>query len=173
MCSSDLHILTDPAERIVVEQAIFNKRKQRARTHDQKEKLAEQQWRRGKWYLENSSRADLARRCFQEALELDSRKPQYYAWVGWALFRNNRTSEELIEARDYLRQALGQNPRYGEAHYFLGLIEKREGDLEAARRHFQEAVRLNPDDRLAQRELNLMQGKKKRDGVLSRMLRWR
>jgi len=163
-------VLIDPNERIALEQAIYNKHKARSRTTDQKQKLAAMQWRRGKWYLENSSRADLGRRCFQEALELDP-KPQYFAYVGWALYRNNRSEYELLEARSYLRQALERNPSYGEAHYFLGLIAKREGEMETARGHFAEAVRLNPEDRQALREFDLFQRSARPQGILGRMFR--
>lgn len=156
-----------------IEQKIFRKREERATSSDQKQKLAELQWQRGKWYLDNSSRADLARQCFQAALELDPHKPQYFAYVGWALYRNNRAGHDLLEARTYLRQALTLNPRYGEAYYFLGLIAKREGDAETARGHFTEAVRLNPEDRLALRELNLFHGRASRDNILGRLFRRR
>lgn len=160
-------MITDPDERIQYEQTLFYKRQQRTTTLIMKQKLALEQWRRGQWYLECANRPDLARRCFQQALELDPRKPHFYAYVGWACYRKKDIAENRAEALDYLNQALRLAPHYDQAHYFLGVIKKREGDQAGARRHFEEAIRVNPDHRQARREFHLLETHAKQDGIKS------
>jgi len=160
-------VITDPDERIQYDQALFYKRRQRTTSLPAKQKLALEQWRHGHWYLECANRPDLARRCFQQALELDPQKPHYYAYVGWACYRKNDQGENRAEALDYLNHALQLAPHYDQAHYFLGVIKKREGDRAGARRHFEEAMRVNPDHQRARREFYLLEGRAKQDGMMS------
>jgi len=162
-------VLTNPDERIQYEQKMFLKRVERADTMDMKQKLAIRQWMRGKWYLESANRADLARKCFHQAIELDPKQPHYFTYVGWAVYRGRAKDRNIQEARDYLGDALAINPGYDQAHYFLGVIAKREGDKEQAQIHFKEALRANPDHPQARREVHLTKSHTKQVGVIGRI----
>lgn len=169
MLEEALRVLTDPDERMEHEQKIFKKLEERARTLDMKARLALRHWKRGKWYLVCANRPELARQCFHMAIELDPKKPIYYAYVGWACYRKGG-AQDRVEAIDYLNHALGLNPNHDQAHYYLGVISKRSGDTEKALEHFQEVVRVNPDHAQARRELALMQSHVKQAGIFSKML---
>jgi len=161
--------LTDYDERMEHEQKIFNKRIQRANSPSLKEKLGIVQWNRGQWYLQFANRPDLARSCFHQALELDQNKPQYYAYVGWACYLDDGDKGDMFEIYDYLNHAIRINPDYAQAHYFLGVIAKRNGDKKGAQEHFEKVMAVDPDHPQARREHFLYKSQQKQAGILGRI----
>jgi len=162
--------LTDPDKRYSYEQPLYDKLARECIDMPDKEGLAEKQWKRGMWYLSSSNRPDLAKRCFQQAMELDQQKPEYPAHIGWAIYLNSKNERDRQEADYYLDYALNINPRYDQTHYFMGVIQKRNGSQEKALEHFRQALTVNPDNAQADREFHLMKSQVKQTGVLKRLL---
>ncbi len=63
--------------------------------------------------------------------------------------------QRLDEARPLLEEALRRSPQHAEAWLQLGIIAARRGETAAARRHFQEAVRLDGQNALAHCNLGI------------------
>lgn len=125
---------------------------------------------RGNWYMDTANRPELARRCYQMAIEMNPKQPLFYAYVGWACYRKSDQGTNLAEAMDYLNQALEINVNHDEAHYFLGIIYKRQRNEEKAIHHFREVLRINPDHVQAKRESYLMESHtKKKKSLFGRM----
>jgi Tfp pilus assembly protein PilF len=148
------------------EQTQFLEEKRKAWNIPLKQKLAQRELRRGQWYLE-ANRPEFARRRFEQAVELDPEQPLYYAYVGWAYYRS--PVRDLEKARSYLRQALQVNPNLDQAHYFMGIIAKREEDEALADHHFHKAVEANPHHAQAKRELDLILSHQKQEGLFGRL----
>ena len=159
--------VSHPEKRVAYEQEQFQEEKKKAWNIPLKKKLALQQWKQGQWYLDNVH-PEFAPRYFEQAVELDPEQPLYYAYVGWATYRGR--SRNLAEARAYLSQALNLNPLLDQAHYFLGLIAKREGDPDLAEHHFRKALESNPQHAQAKRELGLLASHQKQESLLGRLL---
>ncbi len=58
------------------------------------------------------------------------------------------------EAVDQCMQAIGKDPKYGKAHYLLGLMHWENGDFADARRHFSAAVQYAADQKSRERAEN-------------------
>jgi tetratricopeptide (TPR) repeat protein len=59
---------------------------------------------------------------------------------GIAAFR----SGHMRDARAYLDRGLRRSPNYADLHFYLGLIDEREGQPQAANQHFARAAALEP-----------------------------
>jgi Flp pilus assembly protein TadD len=59
--------------------------------------------------------------------------------LGWALFLADR----VTESTSALEQALKLDPHLTSAHYHIGMVYARTGQVEAARRHLQRVVDLD------------------------------
>jgi Flp pilus assembly protein TadD len=68
-----------------------------------------------------------------------------------------RLHGDVQEATTYLQQAVDLKPDSAEAHNQLGLLEAQQGKLQSAIAQFQEALRLRPNDPLAQQSLRRAQ----------------
>ncbi|MFO8058761.1 MAG: tetratricopeptide repeat protein, partial [bacterium] len=162
-------ILTDPQKRYDYEQGLFDKMLQTRQRPKDKEELARQQWRRGTWYLSVANKPELARRCFQQALETDQKKAKYPAYVGWALYIKNESAKDRNTALEYIEHSLKMKPNYDQAHYFLGVIKKRQGEREEALEHFRKALKANPENTGADREYHLMRSRDKQASIFKRL----
>jgi tetratricopeptide (TPR) repeat protein len=60
---------------------------------------------------------------------------------------------ELAAARPYVERALAINPKFGRGHFFKAMIEKGEGDYDAALASLQKVVAQYPRDRVAQNQI--------------------
>jgi tetratricopeptide (TPR) repeat protein len=79
------------------------------------------------------------------ALELDPRSARARGSLGDIYFRQGLLGEALTQQR----AALAIDPHFADAHYRLALIHQRRAEYAAARRHFEEFVRLEPRSYLA------------------------
>ncbi|MFC1619589.1 DUF5107 domain-containing protein [Candidatus Neomarinimicrobiota bacterium] len=89
--------------------------------------------------MASSDQSDKAARLFSEA----SQRPVDYC------FPNRR------EAIDVFRAAVEANPGDGQAHYFLGLVYGGLGEVDSAMEHWQRAVRHEPGNARAWRNMGL------------------
>lgn len=69
--------------------------------------------------------------------------------LAYLLIKQNRYDEALAHARDALRV----NPEQHRAHYALGLIMQKQGNIEQATQHFSAALRLEPGYTAAEENL--------------------
>lgn len=68
-----------------------------------------------------------------------------------AMFMNNRAAEALVAGQTdaaywWVRAALKRNPAFVSAYNTLGLVHRRHGELVLARRTFEAALAISPDD---------------------------
>jgi len=89
---------------------------------------------------------------FETALSVDAENPS--ALIGLAAHFVMTTAFDiqpdrdapLNRAEDLLTRALHQKPRSGPAYYYLGLVKKARGDLDAALSNFAKAIEINPSN---------------------------
>jgi tetratricopeptide (TPR) repeat protein len=85
------------------------------------------------------------------------------AAAAWAVYMDPSRKAEAGQARALMQKALAIDPNCDRAHYQLGVIARVEGDMDAAERHFREAVRINPRHLEANQEIRLIELRKKKD----------
>ncbi|MBI2059158.1 MAG: DnaJ domain-containing protein [Nitrospirae bacterium] len=94
-------------------------------------------------------------KAFQQAVELNPKEADYLAHLGWALFKDGSSPGGKEKAKDFLRKAIDLNPKMDRPYVFLGSIYKAEGQMEKAEQQFEAAVRCNPDNLDAMREIRM------------------
>jgi curved DNA-binding protein CbpA len=94
----------------------------------------------------------------REAIRLDATQPHYHFHLGLALIRNPRTRRE---AETHLSKASELDPYNPQIRVKLGLLYKEAGLAKKAEHYFNEALSLDPENRVAKRELSKKDGKKK------------
>lgn len=96
---------------------------------------------------------------FAQAVELYPRESEYQACYGWTMWKLNHPANpgKASEAEKVLRDALKANARNDKAHLFLGQIARVKGELDEAKKHFEKALAIQPDNTDAQRELRVME----------------
>lgn len=127
--------------------------------------LAEIEFRKGQGYL-RAKNFEAAIKSFQLSVDMNPDEGEFCAYLGWAVYnRQGRSSEEGIKAMEYVKKALSMNPRIPMACYFLGFIYKVEGNIEAALKEFNKALRLKPDLTEPLREIRLINMRKEKADV--------
>lgn len=159
-------VLSNPEPRIEYERAQIEGEKNRAWNMELKKSLARRMEARGQWYLRHNAPL-FAKECFEQAIAVDPEQATYYMNLGWALFRNQAADAE--DAKGYLRSALKISPRLPKAHYYLGVIAKREGNFTEAEQNFRQALDFNPSDESVRRELALLTQHEKQKGFWQRL----
>jgi Flp pilus assembly protein TadD len=96
--------------------------------------------RRG-YLLSQSGRLDEAAEVLSNVL-LKKFDPDAAAELSFVRLRQNDTAEALA----LLKRALKKEPRLAKAHYYMGMILSRQGDLKGAERSYREADELSPND---------------------------
>jgi Flp pilus assembly protein TadD len=87
----------------------------------------------------------------REAIKLDPSRAPYHYHLGIALIRNPRTRRD---AERHLARAAELEPYNAQVRVKLGLLYKEAGLNKRADHYFREALQLDPDNRVARRELN-------------------
>ena len=85
-------------------------------------------------------RLDRAVEAYERSIALDERNVRALYKLGVACYRAGRAADAVAP----LAQALRLEPDFGEAHYVMGLVLRDRQQLPAARRSFEEAMRLLP-----------------------------
>jgi curved DNA-binding protein CbpA len=97
----------------------------------------------------------------REAIKLDPNRAPYYYHLGIALIRNPRTRRE---AERHLSKAAQLEPYNAQIRVKLGLLYKEAGLHKRAELYFREAVKMEPENRVAKRELGAEEARKKAAG---------
>jgi curved DNA-binding protein CbpA len=87
----------------------------------------------------------------REAIKLDPSRAAYHYHLGIALIRNPRTRRE---AERHLSKAAELEPYNAQIRVKLGLLYKEAGLSKRAENFFREALQMDPDNRVAKREIS-------------------
>ena len=77
---------------------------------------------------------------FKKSVKVNPANPASYSNLGYVYLDLNITDK----AYEYQRKAIDIDPNFANAHYGLALIYKNLGDFKAARRHWEEYLRIEP-----------------------------
>jgi CheY-like chemotaxis protein len=133
-------VLSDPGRRAAYDEEL--RRQEATGRADPVE--AERHFRRGLELLE-ALRPDLAKRAFEQALQIDPESPDYYAHLAWATYLAAPQSPQAVQlAYSQLEQALQINPDEVQAHIFYGRICAAEERAADGRGHLESALDLDP-----------------------------
>lgn len=136
--------------------------------------LAEMEFKKGQAYLRTNN-FDGAFKSFQTAVDMNPEEAEFYVYLGWSMYnRAGKTSEDSSRAREYVTKGISINPRIAMAYYFLGFMNRVEGNLDAALKEFDRALRHNPDLVEPLREIRLINMRKAKEekeekGVFGKM----
>lgn len=148
--------LVDEAARHGYELELERQAKPLAAGAGSKALAAEGKFQRGEELFRQKNYAE-ACKLFQQAIELCGDEGIFYAWLGWSTYHLAQGDAASVErARLQLSRAIQLNPRYDQAHLFLGYIEKENSRPDRAQSHFEHALQANPDCTEALRELRLL-----------------
>lgn len=114
---------------------------------------------RGRWHLNRLTRTDseMARRLFEQALELEPESPeaiiqQSFA-LGWSLWARRGGTAEIAEMRQLAHRAIVADPDDGRGHMQAGIAEMWLRQPDRARTLFERAIALNPSLCMAHAQL--------------------
>lgn len=125
--------------------------------------LAEMEFRKGQAYL-RANNFDGAFKCFQTAVDMNPKEAEFYVYLGWSMYNKpGKTSEDAARGREHVAKGISINPRIAMAYYFLGFIYRVEGNLDAALKEFDRALRYNPNLVEALREIRLINIRKEKE----------
>ncbi len=115
---------------------------------------AEHQFLKGERLLKAGNVAK-AHEAFKAAYDLYPNESEYQACFGWTLFKLHFPSDAATcaEGEDLLRRAIKANGRNDKAYLYLGSIAKLRGDLDEAKRRFEKALEISPENADAKAEL--------------------
>ena len=133
---------------------------------------AEHQFLKGERLLK-AGNVEKAHEAFEEAVKLYPKESEYQACLGWTTFKLAHPSDsaKAAEGEKIIKNALTMNARNDKAHLFLGQIARIKGDLEQAKKQFQKALDIQPDNVEAQRELRVLDMRESKKGGLGGLFR--
>lgn len=97
--------------------------------------------------LRRAGKADEAVRALREAIRADDGKPTPALLSELALAQN--AAGDGAGAKKSLEEALALDANYATAHYLLGSMDAADGDLKAAKSHYERCIQLEPRGPLA------------------------
>lgn len=125
--------------------------------------LAEMEFKKGQAYLRVNN-FDGAFNCFQTAVDMNPEEAEFYVYLGWSMYNKpGKTSEDAERGREYVAKGISINSRIAMAYYFLGFIYRVEGNLDAALKEFDRALRYNPNLVEPLREIRLINMRKEKE----------
>lgn len=99
-------------------------------------------------------------KALDDAITLNPREGEFYAWRGYArYFTNLDKKAAMVDAMRDLHHALKLTERCAPAHYLIGQLHKLSGDNTLALKHFKKCVSLDSAHVDAQREIRLLVGR--------------
>ncbi len=100
-------------------------------------------------YAAISAAESMTPRQVRESIELDDTAPSFHEAMAMI------DAERLADAKAILETAVRQHPKSAPLHFNLGAVSEALGDLQSARDHFREALRLSPEHQQYRSELDL------------------
>jgi tetratricopeptide (TPR) repeat protein len=102
-----------------------------------------------------------ALKMFEEAIKLNDKEGEFYAWRGYTQFLVSKDrAATKTPALAEIDKALKMNPRCAQAHYLAGQIFKVLNDIPSAEKRFNQALSIDPLHKDAQSEIRLMKMRK-------------
>ncbi|MCA9604452.1 MAG: DnaJ domain-containing protein [Myxococcales bacterium] len=100
---------------------------------------------------------DEALTILDELVKIADEEADYHATRAWVLFQKHGTADHAtrMEIVRGLERAIDLVPKHDKAHYWMGLILKREGKAARALEHFRVAAESNPRNLEAVREVRI------------------
>lgn len=124
---------------------------------------AEMEFNKGQTFIRAKNFID-AEKCFKKAADMNPDEGEFYGYLGWAIYNKpGKSSEEVELAKKYITKAISMNSRIAIVYYFLGYIHRVEGNLKAALREFEKALRLDPKMAEPLIEIRLINSRKEKD----------
>lgn len=119
----------------------------------------EELFQKGRVYIQARKYAD-GFKLFEEAITCNPDEPEFYAWRGYSRFLA-ASDKKLVthEATKDVKACIEKNPNVAAAYYFLGYIQKANGDAKTALTNFKKCVQLDPKHIDAAREVRTASGK--------------
>lgn len=114
---------------------------------------AEEVFQKGRVMMQNRKYAD-GLKLFEEAVTCNADEAEFYAWRGYAKYlaasdRKAATNEAMKD----LNLCVAKNPNVATTYFFMGFIQKANGDEKGALNNFKKCVSLDPKHIDAQREV--------------------
>jgi DnaJ-domain-containing protein 1 len=94
-----------------------------------------------------------------QAVSLYDKEPEYYAYLGWAVYREAKKKVNpagVRKGKDFILKAVKERESMAEAYYFLGMIEKADGDTAKAKQYFEKTIEKAPRHNEANSELRAL-----------------
>lgn len=131
----------------------------------------ERWFRKGQTHLDQK-RCDEAIEAFGMAAHLDPEQGEYASHLGYSLFLSNPGDAVVQrEAMEHLAAGIKRSPDHEGSYVFLGRVLRAKGDVEAAKKIFQKALRIKPGFHPAVQELRVLEMREqKKKGVLTRLI---
>ncbi|MEW6431833.1 MAG: DnaJ domain-containing protein, partial [Myxococcota bacterium] len=118
--------------------------------------LAEELFEKGR-ILVKARKFSEAVKMLDDAIKANAEEGEFYVWRGYAKFFGFPDKKlGQTEAMKDINYGLKKNPHVAAAHFFIGMMAKLNGDNAAAKKAFQQCVKMDPQHIDAQRELRLM-----------------
>lgn len=87
-----------------------------------------------------AQRYELALEEFKQSIKVNPFNPASFSNIGYIYYDIGLTDK----AYEYQRNAIDLDPEFANAHYGLALIHRKSGDMEGAKRHWEEYLRIEP-----------------------------
>jgi curved DNA-binding protein CbpA len=118
--------------------------------------LAEELFQKG-CILVKARKFPEAVKMLDDAIKANADEGEYYVWRGYAKFFGFSDRKfGQTEAMKDINYGLKKNPNVAAAHFFIGMMAKMNGDNAAAKKSFNQCVKMDPQHIDAQRELRML-----------------
>jgi cytochrome c-type biogenesis protein CcmH/NrfG len=119
---------------------------------------AEVEFQKAEVFIKRGSWREAEER-LERAIGLYGDEPEYKMYMGWVKYKIKGQSE-AINAKRIIKEVLEKRPTAGDGWFFLGMIEKNEGNMDAAEQHLEKFIAKKPHDIDAKRELQIIARKR-------------
>ena len=95
----------------------------------------------------------------RHAVALYDKEPEYYVYLGWALYRHGakgKSAKEMSEGKSNIEKGVKLNDKLAQGFFYLGMIAKNDGDLARAKRMFGATLEIQKNHAEANSELRLL-----------------
>jgi len=143
-------VLSDPARRRQYDEKHRQRGKRESTTRESDRRSAQLAFEQARVAM-SQNRFDKAVILLKSAIKYDGSNPAHHSWYGFALAALNT---RLHEARDACKKALEMEFYNADYHANLGYVYLKAGLKSTAVESFREALKWDPDHKLARRHLN-------------------